>query len=180
MSTVPEVLVAVHAGMRVLGLSIVTDLCLPDALKPANIDEIIAIGRRGRAEAAEDRAGGAGRAMMGDQPMESQFIAWLRERLPPHPLLHLGPGDDAAVLGMAGADECVVTVDLLTDHVDFELAHVDPRRVGRKSLAVNLSDLAAMASKPLAAVIALGLPRQGGKQLAVATLRRPAAAGRAI
>lgn len=43
MSTVPEVLVAVHAGMRVLGLSIVTDMCLPDCLKPANIHDIIAI-----------------------------------------------------------------------------------------------------------------------------------------
>ncbi len=43
MSTVPEVIVAVHAGMRVLGLSIVTDMCLPDALKPANIAEIVAI-----------------------------------------------------------------------------------------------------------------------------------------
>jgi purine-nucleoside phosphorylase len=42
MSTVPEVLVAVHSGMRVLGLSIITDLCLPDALKPANIHEILA------------------------------------------------------------------------------------------------------------------------------------------
>jgi purine-nucleoside phosphorylase len=42
MSTVPEVLVAVHAGMRVLGLSIVTDVCFPDSLKPANIEEIIA------------------------------------------------------------------------------------------------------------------------------------------
>jgi purine-nucleoside phosphorylase len=42
MSTVPEVLVAVHAGMRVLGLSIVTDICFPDSLKPANIEEIIA------------------------------------------------------------------------------------------------------------------------------------------
>jgi len=42
MSTVPEVLVAVHAGMRVLGLSIVTDICLPDALEPVNIAEILA------------------------------------------------------------------------------------------------------------------------------------------
>lgn len=43
MSTVPEVLVAVHAGMRVLGLSIITDMCLPDALKPADIHEILAV-----------------------------------------------------------------------------------------------------------------------------------------
>lgn len=43
MSTVPEVIVAVHAGLRVLGLSIVTDMCLPDALQPANIDHIISI-----------------------------------------------------------------------------------------------------------------------------------------
>jgi len=43
MSTVPEVIVAVQAGVRVLGLSIVSDLCLPDALKPANIDDILAV-----------------------------------------------------------------------------------------------------------------------------------------
>ena len=42
MSTVPEVIVAVHAGMRVLGLSVVTDMCLPDALEPAQIDKILA------------------------------------------------------------------------------------------------------------------------------------------
>jgi purine-nucleoside phosphorylase len=42
MSAVPEVIVAVHAGLRVFGLAVVTDMCLPDALKPANIDEIIA------------------------------------------------------------------------------------------------------------------------------------------
>jgi len=46
MSTVPEVLVAVHAGMRVLGLSIVTDMCLPDALEPATMERIVAVAER--------------------------------------------------------------------------------------------------------------------------------------
>jgi purine-nucleoside phosphorylase len=48
MSTVPEVIVAVHGGMKVLGLSIVTDMCLPDALEPASVEQIIAVA--GRAE----------------------------------------------------------------------------------------------------------------------------------
>ncbi|MFL5605749.1 MAG: purine-nucleoside phosphorylase [Gemmatimonadaceae bacterium] len=48
MSTVPEVIVAVHAGMRVLGLSIITDQCLPDTLEPADVATIIATA--GRAE----------------------------------------------------------------------------------------------------------------------------------
>ena len=43
MSTVPEVIVAVHAGMRVLGCSIITDQCLPDALHEASLDQILAI-----------------------------------------------------------------------------------------------------------------------------------------
>jgi len=98
--------------------------------------------------------------------MERDFIAWLRERLPPHPLLELGPGDDAAVLRGGDGHRCVVSVDMLTDGVDFELDRHDPRRAGRKCLAVNLSDLAAMASRPLAAVVALCLPRQGGLELA--------------
>jgi purine-nucleoside phosphorylase len=41
MSTVPEVIVAVHQGMRVIGISIITDQCLPDALEPADIGRII-------------------------------------------------------------------------------------------------------------------------------------------
>jgi purine-nucleoside phosphorylase len=42
MSTVPETIVAVHAGLRVLGLSVITDQCLPDALEPVSLPEIIA------------------------------------------------------------------------------------------------------------------------------------------
>lgn len=45
MSTVPEVIVAVHQGMRVLGLSIITDVCFPDALAPTTVAEIIATAR---------------------------------------------------------------------------------------------------------------------------------------
>ncbi|MGV3484889.1 MAG: purine-nucleoside phosphorylase [Planctomycetaceae bacterium] len=42
MSTVPETIVAVHCDLTVVGLSVITDMCLPDALRPANVEEIIA------------------------------------------------------------------------------------------------------------------------------------------
>jgi len=46
MSTVPEVIVAVQCGLRVLGVSIITDRCLPDALEPASLEQILAVARR--------------------------------------------------------------------------------------------------------------------------------------
>ena len=46
MSTVPEVIVEVHEGMRVIGISIITDQCLPDALEPADIGRIIETANR--------------------------------------------------------------------------------------------------------------------------------------
>ena len=42
MSTVPEAIVAVHSSMKVFGVSVVTDMCLPDALEPTRLEEIIA------------------------------------------------------------------------------------------------------------------------------------------
>jgi thiamine-monophosphate kinase len=98
--------------------------------------------------------------------VELELIDWLRQELPQHADVLLGPGDDAAVLRLAPSPACVVTVDLLTEGVDFLLDEVDPARIGRKALAVNLSDLAAMAAEPLAAVVALALPEEGGMQLA--------------
>jgi len=46
MSTVPEVIVAVHAGMRVLGISVITDRCLPDALQRTSVEQILAVAAR--------------------------------------------------------------------------------------------------------------------------------------
>lgn len=53
MSIVPETLVAVHGGMRVLALVVVTDLCLPDRLEPVSIEKLVAVA--GRATPALDR-----------------------------------------------------------------------------------------------------------------------------
>jgi purine-nucleoside phosphorylase len=53
MSTVPEVIVAVHAGMRVLALSIITDACLPDALEPADVATIIATAQKAEPKLTE-------------------------------------------------------------------------------------------------------------------------------
>jgi len=100
--------------------------------------------------------------------MEREWIRWCRGRMPKHPRVLLGPGDDAAVVDMAGIGQCAVTVDLLTDGVDFRLDRDAPRRVGHKALGVNLSDLAAMAARPLAGVVAVALPRRGARELAVA------------
>lgn len=65
MSTVPEVIVAVHAGMRVLGISVVTDMCLPDALEVATVESILATARSAEPKLralilAAVRAAGAG------------------------------------------------------------------------------------------------------------------------
>lgn len=97
--------------------------------------------------------------------MESEFLRWLDRHLPEHRRFLLGPGDDAAVLRWSGED-CVVTSDMLHDGTDFISGQSDWRLVGRKALAVNLSDLAAMAARPVAAVVSLLLPRQGGLEIA--------------
>jgi thiamine-monophosphate kinase len=55
---------------------------------------------------------------------------------------------------------------MLLDGTCFVLAEAGARQVGRKAMAVNLSDIAAMAGRPVAAVVSVGLPRHGGRELA--------------
>lgn len=102
--------------------------------------------------------------------METELVTWLRQRLPDHPLLKLGIGDDAAILQLAGQQGCVITSDLLTDSVHFDLESAGPARVGRKALAVNLSDLAAMAARPVGVVVSVALPRAESLEIGIGIL----------
>jgi thiamine-monophosphate kinase len=70
----------------------------------------------------------------------------------------LGVGDDCALLAPAPGMQLAVSTDLLIEGRHF-LSTVDPRRLGHKCLAVNLSDLAACGAKPLAFTLGLALPQ---------------------
>lgn len=97
---------------------------------------------------------------------EFAFIDWLRRRTPADPRVLLGPGDDTAVLQWPVESPCLVTTDMLLEGSCFLLDEAGPYLVGRKAMAVNLSDIAAMAGRPTAAVVSVGLPRKGGRPLA--------------
>ena len=97
--------------------------------------------------------------------MEVDFVRWLRGHVPTAARLRPGIGDDAAVVHL-GRAETVATADLLIDGVHFHSAEHTPERIGHKALAVNLSDLAAMAAEPRAALVSLVLPRGSDPALA--------------
>lgn len=98
--------------------------------------------------------------------METDFVDWLLRRIPADPRLEVQPGDDAAVLRPPAGRRTVVTVDMLMEGTDFVLGpDCSPQAVGHKALAVSLSDLAAMAARPEAVVVAVALPRHGGDQV---------------
>src|SRR5258708_34413579 len=97
-------------------------------------------------------------------PGEFSLISWLRERTPGHARVLVGPGDDAAVLAPSPRQQ-LVTVDMLMDGTDFRLAEVGAKAAGRKAMAVNLSDIAAMAGIPTVAVGSVALPRRHGRAL---------------
>lgn len=97
---------------------------------------------------------------------ELEFIRWLRTRVGPHAQVPVGPGDDAAVVRLAGGRDAVVTTDMMVEGVHFDLTQTTAQHVGRKALAINLSDVAAMAAEPVAAFVSVALPQGGGSALA--------------
>ncbi|QGJ69051.1 Thiamine-monophosphate kinase [Planctomycetales bacterium 10988] len=98
--------------------------------------------------------------------MELAWIKWLQQQISTSSRVMIPIGDDAAWLDWSAEGGCVTATDLLADGVHFHLEAVDPEAIGYKSLAVNLSDMAAMAAVPRAATISLLLPDENSAPLA--------------
>jgi len=101
-----------------------------------------------------------------ESPGEFDLIAWIRGRSPAGGRVALGIGDDCAGLRLTPGAEVLVTTDMLMDGRHFRLGEATSSQVGYKAMAVNLSDIAAMAGVPVAAFVAVALPR--GEAVAVA------------
>lgn len=90
--------------------------------------------------------------------MELEFLTWLRNRAASAPEVVVGIGDDAAVITPHSQADWVVTTDALAERTHFISGHHAWPRIGRKALAVSLSDIAAMGGSPRYALIQLQLP----------------------
>ena len=95
--------------------------------------------------------------------LESEFIDWIyrQKSFSPHDsssVVQVGPGDDCAVVAF-GNEQLLVTVDQVLDGVHFILSEHGPELAGRKALARNLSDIAAMAGTAIGAVASVSLPK---------------------
>jgi thiamine-monophosphate kinase len=86
---------------------------------------------------------------------EFELIARLQARLGPTG----GPiGDDCAVLDVPPGERLLATVDMMVEGIHFRLEDTDPVTLGRRALAINLSDIAAMGGTPRWCLVSLGLP----------------------
>jgi thiamine-monophosphate kinase len=99
--------------------------------------------------------------------IEHKFIDWIKRACdsPSHERVVLGVGDDAAIVDH-GDQLTVVSTDLVADKVHFVVGETPNHLIGRKALAVNLSDLAAIAATPVSVVVSFLLPRSMGLEQA--------------
>ena len=101
-------------------------------------------------------------------PADGEFdlIARFRRETASTDRVSLGIGDDCASIRFTPGAEVLVTTDMLMDGRHFLLNEHSLSTIGRKCLGVNLSDIAAMAGRPVAAVVAVALPRGGAAEIA--------------
>jgi thiamine-monophosphate kinase len=97
---------------------------------------------------------------------ESDFLDWLRTQQRASALVELPAGDDLAILRWTANEPLLVGVDQVMEGVHFDLAKHSPRQVGIKAMNRNLSDCAAMACWPVAALASVALPRGRGEEFA--------------
>lgn len=100
------------------------------------------------------------------EQLKSEILA----RSPASRLLPIPPGDDCALV-TSTAKGVLFAADMLMEGVHFDLSITTPEHVGRKALAVNLSDIASMAGRPTAVTVCLALPKASGGRLGEALMR---------
>lgn len=106
-----------------------------------------------------EQTGGSRPPNRSSKKSEFDFIDALRQRVAAKSQsLVNGIGDDAAVFRNTAGKDTVITADLLVEDVDFRRTTTPPYLLGHKALAVSLSDIAAMGSRPLWSLISIGVP----------------------
>ncbi len=168
MSTVPEVIVANHCGIKVFGVSVITDLGVEGKIVEVSHEEV-----QKAADEAQPRMTTIMREMINRiknmQEINRTEIATLGEfGLIKHltkdielknPETQYGVGDDAAVLEFKDK-EVLVTTDLLMEGVHFDLVYTPLKHLGYKSAIVNFSDIYAMNGTPKQITVSIALSKR--------------------
>lgn len=89
---------------------------------------------------------------------EFGLIGRIAGKFPKGSGVRIGIGDDAAAIETAAGNITLITTDMLVEGVHFDLTYCDPVTLGRKSLSVNLSDIAAMGGVPSHFLLSLAIP----------------------
>lgn len=102
---------------------------------------------------------------------EFELIRWIRSQKGMSHTNLLGIGDDTAILQPPAHSELLLASDMLMEGTHFTFPPATPELAGRKALAVNLSDIAAMGGTPHSALVSLALPRSRGPEFAKAVMQ---------